>query len=528
MSRKTWGVAVAAVLAGSAAVAGEIEFQEDFALSKDRAKALKQLIPGTEDYYYYHCLHAQNEGRLDDVDRMLKLWIKRHTRTRRVVQIEHRQALLRYEESPRQSLDYIRRKLGVHFNHQRQVMDQKPTLPTQLDPQTISRETLTRRALARHQRTLGGFEDRALDWVITLDLDPDRRRHLLHRLQRPDHPRLAESVVDDLKYKHSRGFGSHPIHRRMLLAQLKQCIELKPDLLTDNNFVTTYLSKLRPGPDDDWQHDPKVRQAYLDRLWAFVSTLKPVHNSIKAHVLYHRLVHDREQGIYDKNRFMTYIQLPRNAPYIEPKWAKQRDFQRHRANLQADYRQWTLLPPIGRDEPLVRSYLLHYFVAEDRIDPYAPFIDNTYLKHTLAEAKIVRGIGDPERWSAMLPPARFQALKDRVDLDFAYTNKTIFDVDDPVVLDLHVKNVKTLIVKVFQINSLNFYRQTGREVHTGINLDGLVANQETVHPYDEPPLRRVRRTFRFPDLARRGNYIIEFIGGGRSSRALIRKGRLQY
>ncbi len=32
----------------------EVGFVEDFALARDRATALKQLIPGTEDYYYLH------------------------------------------------------------------------------------------------------------------------------------------------------------------------------------------------------------------------------------------------------------------------------------------------------------------------------------------------------------------------------------------------------------------------------------------------------------------------------------------
>ena len=32
----------------------EIGFIEDFALAADRKEALRQLIPGTEDYYYYH------------------------------------------------------------------------------------------------------------------------------------------------------------------------------------------------------------------------------------------------------------------------------------------------------------------------------------------------------------------------------------------------------------------------------------------------------------------------------------------
>src|SRR5262245_57153602 len=42
--------------------AADVGYAEDFALAKDRAAALGQLIPGTEDYYYYHCLHRLNTG----------------------------------------------------------------------------------------------------------------------------------------------------------------------------------------------------------------------------------------------------------------------------------------------------------------------------------------------------------------------------------------------------------------------------------------------------------------------------------
>jgi len=61
--------------------AGEVGFTEDFALSPDRAAVLKQLIPGTEEYYFYSCLSGQLTGKLDEVDRILKQWIDRHGRT---------------------------------------------------------------------------------------------------------------------------------------------------------------------------------------------------------------------------------------------------------------------------------------------------------------------------------------------------------------------------------------------------------------------------------------------------------------
>ncbi|MDA0282714.1 MAG: hypothetical protein O3B86_05115 [Planctomycetota bacterium] len=91
-----------------------------------------------------------------------------------------------------------------------------------------------------------------------------------------------------------------------------------------------------------------------------------------------------------------------------------------------------------------------------------------------------------------------------------------------------MKNVETLIVKVFEVKADNYYRDNLTEVDTDMNLDGLVANLESTEKYAEPPLRRVTRHFDFPTLNQRGVYIIDFIGNGKSSRVLVRKGRLQF
>src|SRR5687767_1578170 len=95
------------ILSLSTAQSGEIVFLEDFALAKDRAAVLKQLIPGSEEYYYYHCLHYQNTEQYDKVDAMLPAWIQRHGQTARVREIRHRQALLTYDKNPDKSLAYL-------------------------------------------------------------------------------------------------------------------------------------------------------------------------------------------------------------------------------------------------------------------------------------------------------------------------------------------------------------------------------------------------------------------------------------
>ncbi|MGY8690675.1 MAG: hypothetical protein ACKVHP_23425, partial [Verrucomicrobiales bacterium] len=67
------------------------------------------------------------------------------------------------------------------------------------------------------------------------------------------------------------------------------------------------------------------------------------------------------------------------------------------------------------------------------------------------------------------------------------------------------------------------------QINTDLNLDGLVPNEELSFDYDEGPFKRVKRHFTFEQLnAKRGVWVLEFIGNGKSSRALIRRGGLQY
>lgn len=513
---------------GSIVRSGEIDFVEDFTLATDREAALKQLIPGTEDYYYWHCLHYLNTEQFQKVDEMLGPWVQRHRETPRVWEIRTRKALLTYDQNAQPSLQYLRNRFGIQYPHRKEELNAEPNFPSALNPDLISREQFKQRAFARHGNSLNGFEDSALDWLLRDDINPNQRRELLSRLARPDHDNLVQLVVDDLNFPKSSGFGSFGLHQQMLKTQLDALLEKKPDLLNQQNFVRAYLRKLQPGPDVDWRHDPAEMQKFLERLQAFATRLAPVHNSLKAHVLYHRLFLDRNRGTYDKARFLEYLKLPRQMGYISKTMRESEAIKRFACDLNTNYDGTTLLPPIRSDEPLVRSYLAHFFVEAGNTAEFEPYVNDIYLKHLFAETKIVNGLGEPEQWASMLPPEPFRRLKERVDIEFDFTSKTQFSTDAPVSLDVHIKNVSTLIVKVFEINTQNFYRQNAREVDTNINLDGLVANSEKTYSYDDSPFRRIKRKFDFPTLNKEGVYIIDFIGNGQSSRALIRKGRLRH
>ncbi|MFV8751529.1 hypothetical protein ACNOYE_13375 [Nannocystaceae bacterium ST9] len=504
----------------------ELEQLEALALAPDRSEALAQLIPGTEEYYFHHCLEHLHRGEFELTKPLFDAWVKRHGETSRVRELRDRHALLALTSEPSKSREYLRRRLGLTFDHQREIEGTRSDLPTRLDPSAIDREAFFRDAVA-HRDDLGGFTARANEWLVERELSPTQLRALLSRLTRPDYPDLVALVIRELDDKRSSGFGSLNLHRLLLPEQLDALAAARPALLDNPAFVETRLARLRPGPDVDLDNDGAAMLAWLDALAGFVEPLAAAFAGLQVHVLYHRLDFDRRRGVYDRARFERYLALPRQANYLASSF--QRKHRDALARVEQDFTGATGLANVHDDEPLVRDYLAQIFATLDDHAAFRSLIDEDWLRRVFAETKILAGLGDAERWYSLLDdPTYYQQLEQRVDIELAVQNPRSFAAGDPVVLQVDVKNVQTLVVKVFEIDTLAYFTAHGRAVDTSVDLDGLVANDERILEFGEPALRRVRRELRFDALDRAGTYVIELIGKGKSSRALIRKGGLRY
>lgn len=525
-------------LPGVARAENEVGFIERFALAPDRAKALGELVPGSEDFYYYHALHYQSCRDAEKLAEVMAQWKKRFPDSERRRIIENREALISYERDPQKTLAYLRERLNLHFNHVQEARDKKPNLPSSLDSKRIARSVFERDALV-HDGALGSLSQQALEELVKhrVPLDEQRRRALLSKLQRPDVPNLVELIATDLKSRESRGFGEFAIHRTLLPEQLDALVQAVPSLATSEPFVFTKLRKLAPSADADMEFDAAEREAWLERVWGYAKTLPPAFNTLKAHALYLRLDHDRKKGVYDRERFLEYLKLPRSLFYVNPKWLQSfTQTGQPLCDLSASLAEPLLVArPIHNDEPLVRDYFLRLFAAakpdaeaEALLAPWTDYVRDTWLKPLLAEAMIINGIGAAERWASLLTPTEFQRLKERVDIEFLPTNVQFTTPGADVAVDVVVKNTPKLLVKIYEINALNFFLTQHRQLNTDLNLDGLVANSEQTHAFDTGPFKRVRQVFKFSELkGKRGAWIVEFIGGGRSSRVLVRVGQWQ-
>ncbi len=521
-----WGCTVL-LLSALRLEANVIGFDERFALAEDRADVLEALIPGTEDFFYYHALHYQQQGDFASAQAMIDAGVRANLRTARIQELEHRQVLLTYHDNPDRTITHLIRHLRPNLSHQRRQLTREVHLPVVLDPSRIDSERLMRTELERESRNVGGFTSASYDWLVEQSLTPAQRRDLLRRLDRPDYAGIVQLIAQDLQHERSGGFGSHAVHGLLLIDQLEELLEIMPALIRETPFIHAYLAKLRPAEGSNWEQDDAATLAYLERLAAFTDRLPPSQNSLKANVLYHRLVFERKQGRYDRDLFLAYIRLPRPVSYVSPHYRQQDAFRLHPVNLAADFQTVTLLPPIGSDESLVRAHLLHFLQSEDR-DAFADYIESEYLKRIFAETRMINGIGDQESLFALLRPEEVQRLRDRIDIELLPTNPTVIAPDASVSLDVALKNVESLLIKVFEIHAAAYYRQHLSDLSADIDLDGLVPNYQRTVTYDLPPMRRHIARFDFPELKEPGVYVVELIGNGVSSRALIEKGSLRY
>ncbi|MEM7011991.1 MAG: hypothetical protein AAF585_10955, partial [Verrucomicrobiota bacterium] len=297
----------------------EIGYVERFALSEDREAALEELIPGTDEFYYYHCLYLEQQGKWDEQLELIRQWEKRRNHHNLRRQIYYRRALLRYDVDPGGSLEYIRKELGLNFNHQRDNLNQKPNLPTSLDQDFISRQQFVNNALSR-SNNMSEWTETGLDFIMRnpRDLGKERKRDLLRRLQWPDYPQLVDRVVEDLALKESQGFGEFSIHNRLTEEQLIELVQKREEVIRNDKYLAARIRRMQPSDDVNWRFDAEAKEDYLTEVWEFVSPLEPSANSLKAHVLYHLLQLRRERGNYDRDLFDTYIKMPRVVDYVEP------------------------------------------------------------------------------------------------------------------------------------------------------------------------------------------------------------------
>ena len=225
---------------------------ERFALADDRDAALSELVPGTDDHFFYHCLHFQTTGQLEQAETVLAQWMAKYqgASTPAINAMVDRQRLLTYDLSPQRTIDHLIKRLNIKLDHAPPVTRNERRYPSEFDPANLDAKRLIQEALNQNDELKPAamtfladrfLNDEAVGYGISLAA-------LLDRIKTPSIDRLEELVAKEMANRrpNEKRFGNLAAHKLLTLEELRSLSAKVPEVADDEAMVTAILTRLRP------------------------------------------------------------------------------------------------------------------------------------------------------------------------------------------------------------------------------------------------------------------------------------------
>ncbi|KAG0175637.1 hypothetical protein DFQ28_006599 [Apophysomyces sp. BC1034] len=528
---------------------------------------------------------TSDEAKLvDDVMQLLNEFAvklnNRTTQDTRYTELCTRYHLMVYPILPNVTVGFIKDRLRLNMD-----LDARPrgvegdamsdypevTFPSNLDPALLAPHHVINQYLEEHKTemtSMTGIEPAAVPWISSLanqSLTGTQERLLLHKiLQYPQSDRtfpitekivsIWEAIQDLSSYYHeelSKAVEDMPLEN-LTLRHMEMLLDKLPVLKEFRVFVVAYMRKLVPPSiyalnqfsKDlcfDWDNESDVIADYLDALKSFVCTLPSIYPRLKADVDFCRLRVALLRKEYKKELLESYLAHER----------KEQKLRLDGAQFVSDpYMEIPVLSMILA--PATETEVLEDYVAKLMSTGWSPYANlgdhlgnHKDLRPLVARVSMTCGgsnVEGVESWMEVLGASAFENLVAQTQLKF---DSVILHVkkrrlpDDPIELTLQVKNIPHLIIRVFQIDMLNYWHlhpNTDRFDSNSMDLGGLSPIWEHSIDYsDIPSLHTHTQTFFFGEqglasdiFSGRGAWVIDFVGGRNTCRSVVQKGHLRH
>ncbi|KAF9340642.1 hypothetical protein BGZ91_000982 [Linnemannia elongata] len=442
---------------------------------------------------------------------------------------------------------------------QQQPQDIIDTLPSTMDQRSFKTEVLTKNVVDEmalkgtwksiqtaawpHLLSHPDIEDVLLnklehDRLLAFfrDMDIKYSPKSLHIIGRADTSRLDELVVkvilklyDQKRLDFSENYKAY---KNLTNAQLDVIKQETPGVMANEGFVGLLEKRILPLPliASAKVEKGESHREWLERMVAFVDSLPSKFNRHKLSIYLMSLEFDLASGIWSQDKFLKYAAIHRNHYEYNSATLKGKEYvdMSNRGPLPY-WSQRVKVVTRERDTEIVNEYLEHFLKIEKSTSAYEAYFSLTFLNAILGRVMLYSGDKD-EKWSKMLNAREnISSLTDRTILKFSRDNPDVFLPSDPVVFKLKIKNANRVLVRIFEVKTLEYLQQHEGPVGQALNLDGLTPNWEHNLTFDHPPIEMHEVLIDLPELAgRRGSFIMDVISGGENSSVYFTKGFFDY
>ncbi|OAQ32376.1 hypothetical protein K457DRAFT_135295 [Linnemannia elongata AG-77] len=368
------------------------------------------------------------------------------------------------------------------------------------------------------------------------DMDIKYSPKSLHIIGRADTSRLDELVVkvilklyDQKRLDFSENYKAY---KNLTNAQLDVIKQETPGVMANEGFVGLLEKRILPLPliASAKVEKGESHREWLERMVAFVDSLPSKFNRHKLSIYLMSLEFDLASGIWSQDKFLKYAAIHRNHYEYNSATLKGKEYvdMSNRGPLPY-WSQRVKVVTRERDTEIVNEYLEHFLKIEKSTSAYEAYFSLTFLNAILGRVMLYSGDKD-EKWSKMLNAREnISSLTDRTILKFSRDNPDVFLPSDPVVFKLKIKNANRVLVRIFEVKTLEYLQQHEGPVGQALNLDGLTPNWEHNLTFNHPPIEMHEVLIDLPELAgRRGSFIMDVISGGENSSVYFTKGFFDY
>ncbi|CAD8194852.1 unnamed protein product [Paramecium octaurelia] len=321
--------------------------------------------------------------------------------------------------------------------------------------------------------------------------------------------------------------------KKLTLSQMKKIMTLNNRFLENLYFVGyLYFKKYNLGKydknDENFQDNKEYFLSTLRKAYLWSKTLPDKFKSLSDQILLELLQLGIEFKHFDFDLLSEYLKNPKD--YYSNCTQQQKD---HQSKIRREYQSfWHEFHDFNfqrwiQPDKMIEKYLEKYFQLHENYSIFELYLEANYLKMLKAECNLYKG-DEVTNLTEFFTNSQIKQMNNNKILNLCDNNKQYFFKGDPVTLYLELKNISNLTIKIFQINMRNFYMAKSEQLTSNICLDGFIPTEEISFTYDYPPIKKVIKEFSFESIQKseRGTFIIEFIGNGLSSKAIIEKGRL--
>ena len=338
---------------------------------------------------------------------------------------------------------------------------------------------------------------------------------------------VIKFTVDQIKNDEKKKESFENFFKRNENSFLTEQIEHLLTLNGSFNFeqlISELIARKYPKPIQD----KKERVKILKEIKTLLNGYKYKYSKMARSVLLSILELNADLNIYELDTFIEYIELPMwDVSYMYNISKKNRE-QIRVNNRQRDLYVQVIHLDRNKEVKLIEKYLKQFFLKEKMdFKKFHKYFNESYIKRFYSRMKFYSGDEEPIK-DKILSSQEINDLMKEIKLTICDYNKEKFDIKEDIELSLEIKNIQTLFVNIYEINTENYYYSNKNAFDSSISLDGIVPTFEDKYTYNDKPQLLLEKKISLGKIPKkRGLFVVEFIGNGHVSRAVIQRGSLK-